>query len=83
MLDPFGSPPGLPPVATMYTWLLPPEIAFPLASNPQAYLPVMLNAPPAPLVTGEVSIGMAAVPLPPLPTVYSWMVDPTTPCWPP
>jgi hypothetical protein len=47
------------------------------------YSPMMLKFPFASVVTVFVSSGVAAVPSPAVPTLYSWIVEFVTGCWPP
>jgi hypothetical protein len=47
------------------------------------YNPTILKFPDASVVTVLVSSGVATVPSPVVPTVYNWIVEFTTGCWPP
>jgi hypothetical protein len=64
---------GLPPVAVRYT-----SVAF-----VHEYSPAMLKFPFASVVTALVSSGVAVAPSPIVPTLYSWIVEFGTGCWPP
>jgi hypothetical protein len=64
---------GSPPVTVRYT-----SVAL-----EHEYSPVMLKFPFASVVTVFVSSGVAVVPSPVVPTLYSWIVEFVTGCWPP
>jgi hypothetical protein len=64
---------GSPPVAVRYT-----SVAF-----VHEYSPAILKFPFASVLTALVSIGVAFVPSPIVPTLYNWIAEFETGCWPP